>query len=90
MNKICKYFVYGAIAVFMAGCATTTVTPNYTSTNTELMRIGGEKPGDKEPEIVNMGSYCLQVADKWKADGKTPDGQTIWSKDSFRKVVPCR
>lgn len=90
MNKIFKYFVYGAIAVSVAGCAATTITPSYTSTNTDLMRIGGEKPSDKEPETINMGSYCLQVADKWKADGKTPDGQTIWSKDSFRKVIPCR
>ena len=42
------------------------------------MRIGGETPGNKEPEILNLGSYCLQVTDKWKNDGKTPDGQAIW------------
>jgi hypothetical protein len=53
------------------------------------MRIGGDTPVDKEPEIVNLGSYCLKVTEKWKADGKTPDGQTIWSKDSFRKVTSC-
>jgi hypothetical protein len=84
------YFVCAAIAVSMSGCASSTIRPNYISTDIELMRIGDEKPGDKEPEIVNMGSYCLQVAEKWKADGKTPDGQTIWSKDCFRKVIPCR
>lgn len=90
MSKLSKYFVYAAMAVTMSGCAATTITPTYLSTDTELMRIGAEKPGDKEPEVVNMGSYCLQVAEKWKADGKTPDGQTIWSKDCFRKVVPCQ
>ena len=93
MNKMCAFLVYAVIAVAMTGCSyfgTTTIPPNYTSANPELMRIGGEAPGDKEPEIINMGSYCLRVTEKWKEDGKTPDGQRIWSKDSFRKVVPCR
>ena len=93
MNKMCIFCVYAALAVTLAGCGmfgTTTINPNYTSANPELMRIGGETPGNKEPEHLNLGSYCLQVVDKWKADGKTPDGQTIWTKDSFRKVTPCR
>ncbi len=93
MNKMCMFFVYAAIAVTLTGCGmfgTTTINPNYTSANPELMRIGGETPGNKEPEHLNLGSYCLQVVDKWKADGKTPDGQMIWTKDSFRKVTPCR
>lgn len=90
MNKFCKYIVYGAMTAIMAGCAVTTVTPTYTSSNPDMMRIGGDKPGDKEAETINMGSYCLQVTEKWKMDGKTPDGQSIWTKDSYRKVIPCR
>jgi hypothetical protein len=83
------FFVCTVIAITMAGCGAATITPNYSSINVDLMRIGGDTPVDKEPEIVNLGSYCLKVTEKWKADGKTPDGQTIWSKDSFRKVTSC-
>lgn len=89
MNKLCLFFVCAAIALTMAGCGAATITPNYSSIDIELMRIGGDAPVDKEPELVNLGSYCLKVTDKWKADGKTPDGQTIWSKDSFRIVTSC-
>lgn len=78
-------------AVFtLSGCAAGKITPNYTTTNADQLRIGGDKPVDREPEIVNMGSYCLQIVDKWKMDGETPDNQKIWSKDTFRKVAPCR
>ncbi len=90
MYTFCKVFICAAIAVAMAGCGTTTIKPNYTSTNADLLRIGGGEPSDKEPEIINMGSYCLKVTEKWKPDGKTPDGQTIWSKDSIRQATPCR
>ena len=83
-------FVSVVFAVAVSGCGIATIKPNYTSNNTDLMRIGGEKPADKEPEIINMGSYCLKITEKWKADGKTPDGQTIWSKDSNRETVPCQ
>lgn len=82
-------FLVCAIIITLAGCATTKIKPNYTSTNLEQLRIGGDKPGDKEPEVINMGSYCLQIAEKWKADGQTPDNQKIWTKDTFRKVAPC-
>jgi hypothetical protein len=90
MNKLCLFFVCAAVAAALAGCGAATINPNYTSANPDLMRIGGDAPGDKEPEIINLGSYGLRVSDKWKADGKTPDGQMIWSKDTFRKVIPCR
>jgi hypothetical protein len=90
MNKLCMFFVYAVITVIMVGCGATTIKPNYALTNTDHMRIGGETPDNKEPEIVNLGAYCLKITDKWKADGKTPDGQTIWTKDSFRKAVPCQ
>ena len=90
MSKLYKYFVSAAIALTMAGCAAPMITPTYLSADTELLRIGSEKPTDKEPVITNLGSYCLQTDEKWESDGKTPDGQTIWSKDSLRKVVPCK
>ena len=90
MNRLCRFFLYTVIAVSVAGCGMATIKPNYTSTNADLMRIGGDRPTDKSPEILNMGSYCLQVTEKWKADGKTPDGQTIWSKDSVRRALPCK
>lgn len=99
MGKICAFFMYAAIAVTLAGCSglnslnmggPATVNPNYTSADPDLMRIGGEAPSEKEPEILNLGSYCLRVTEKWKADGKTPDGQILWTRDTFRKVTPCR
>ena len=74
----------------LAGCATTTINPNYSSANPELMFIGKDAPAEKPAEKLNLGSYCLNVSEKWKVDGKTPDGQTIWTKDSFRSAVPCR
>ena len=79
-----------AILVTLTGCAAGKIAPNYTSTNPDVLRVGGDKPVDKEPEILNMGSYCLQVLEKWKTDGETPDNQKIWTKDTFRKVAPCR
>ncbi|MDD2464914.1 MAG: hypothetical protein PHI97_13035 [Desulfobulbus sp.] len=90
MKKITALLVCGVVAAVLAGCGTKTIPPSYTSANPDLMRIGGDEPGNKEPQILNLGSYCLQVQEEWKVDGKTPDGQTLWTKDSFRKVVPCR
>jgi len=91
MKKACILATCAVTALTLAGCGmATTIAPNYQSTNPDLMRIGGEAPGQKEPEIINMGSYCLQVTNRWKTDGKTPDGQTIWTMDSLRKVIPCR
>ena len=90
MKKIYLFCVCTAFTVAMTGCGAKTITPNYTTIDADQMQIGGKKPADKEPEIINMGSYCLQVTDKWKVDGKTPDGQEIYSKDTFRKAVPCK
>ncbi|WP_028317129.1 hypothetical protein [Desulfobulbus elongatus] len=78
------------LAATLTGCGAPTINPNYSSANPELMFIGSEAPADKPTETLNLGSYCLSVSEKWKKDGKTPDGQTIWTKDSFRRVVPCR
>jgi len=44
---------------------------------------GGAFPSSPENKFKD-------ILDKWKTDGKTPDGQMIWTKDSFRKVIPCR
>nr|WP_321467412.1 hypothetical protein [uncultured Desulfobulbus sp.] len=90
MKKIAAMLVCGAVAAALAGCGAKTIPPSYTSANPDLMRIGGDEPENKEAQILNLGSYCLQVREEWKVDGKTPDGQTIWTKDSYRKVVPCR
>ncbi len=90
MKKIAAMLVCGAVAAALAGCGAKTIPPSYTSANPDLMRIGGDEPENKEAQILNLGSYCLQVLEEWKVDGKTPDGQTIWTKDSYRKVVPCR
>lgn len=90
MNKIYAFFAYAAISVTLAGCGAATVSPNYSSAQPDLMRIGGGIPDAKEPETLNLGSYCLQVTEKWNADGKTPDDQVIWTKDSIRRVVSCK
>ena len=88
-NKI-RLLVACTLIATLAGCGTAAIKPNYTSTNPDVLRIGGDKPNDNNPEIINMGSYCVQVVEPWKEDGKTPDDQTIWSKDTIRKVVPCQ
>jgi hypothetical protein len=90
MKKNRIIFICFVFAVAISGCTTSAIKPNYTSTNMDLMRIGGEKPVDEQPEIINMGSYCLQVTQKWKMNGKTPDGQAIWSKDTLRATIPCQ
>ncbi len=90
MKKFRIFFAFAAIAATAVSCSMGTIKPNYTSTNTNLLRIGGDKPTNPEPVVTNMGSYCLQITNDWKADGKTPDGQTIWTLDSLRKVVPCK
>jgi len=89
MKKVCIFAAYAVVALALAGCGAASIAPNYQSTNADLMRVGGEMPTQKEPEVITMGSYCLQVTDKWKADVRTPDRQTIWTKDTLRKAVPC-
>ncbi|CAK0745789.1 conserved exported hypothetical protein [Gammaproteobacteria bacterium] len=78
-----------AVSGLLAGCSAP-LKPNYTTTNPDLMRIGGEKPADRAPEVANMGTYCMQTSDHWKSDGRTPDGDTIWTKDTFRKAAACK
>lgn len=78
-----------ALAYLAAGCATT-ISPTYSAEKPKIMRIGGDKPNNPEPVIESTGSFCVQTADSWHEDGKTPDGQTLWAKDTIRKVVPCQ
>ncbi len=90
MNRMCAFFVYAVLALTLGGCGAATVNPNYTSGQPDLMRIGGGMPDAKEAEVLNLGSYCIKVTEKWNADGKTPDDQVIWTKDSIRRVVHCQ
>jgi hypothetical protein len=79
------------LAATLTGCwRTATVNPNYSSANPEMMFIGAAAPAEPPTETLNLGSYCLSVSEKWKVDGTTPDGQTIWTKDILRRAVPCR
>ena len=90
MKKCIALLAGGIVAAALVGCGAKTVSPSYTSTNPDLLRIGGDKPENLGAQVQNLGSYCLQVRDEWKGEGKTQDDQTIWTKDSYRTVVPCR
>lgn len=79
-----------ATLALLSGCEKATINPNFSSANPEMMYIGTEAPPEKAAELLNLGSFCLQVKEQWKVDGKTPDGQTIWTKDSLRTARPCR
>lgn len=73
----------------IAGCAGNAIAPQYATDNPDIMRIGNERPADSEVEVESLGSYCVEVRNTWNEHGKTPDGQTLWAKDTYRKVVPC-
>lgn len=75
--------------IWLAGCAGNTIVPTYSTTNPNL-QVGGERPQDHAPAVENAGSFCLEVSEKWHADGETPDGTALYAKDTFRKVVPCK
>ena len=53
------------------------------------MRIGGERPVSADPRTEDAGSYCLETTERWNEHGRTLDGQTLWAKDTLRRVVPC-
>lgn len=73
----------------LAGCASTTIAPSYETSNPNL-QVGGEKPVDVGPTVENAGSFCLQITEQWHEDGRTPDGQKLFARDTLRKVVPCK
>ncbi|MEX2482823.1 MAG: hypothetical protein WD928_18355 [Gammaproteobacteria bacterium] len=83
-----RLFSIALVAALATGCATQTIAPTYSTDNPNI-QVGGQRPVDGMPEVVNAGSFCLQVTDKWHQDGKTPDGTALWAKDTHRKVVPC-
>ncbi|RUR33660.1 hypothetical protein [Vreelandella nanhaiensis] len=76
--------------VLVAGCASSTVAPRYTTNNPDVIRIGGERPANADPRTEDAGSYCMETAERWNEHGRTPDGQTLWAKDTLRRVVPCQ
>ncbi len=76
------------LALLLTGCASNTIAPSYQISNPNI-QIGGERPVDVAPTVENTGSFCLQISDKWHNDGKTPDGQVLWAKNTVRQVVPC-
>ena len=73
----------------LAGCASNALAPRYTSENPDIMRIGDERPANPEKTTEDLGSYCVEVTETWNAHGTTPDGQSLWAKDTARVVVPC-
>ena len=76
------------LAAVAAGCATT-ITPSYSSQKPDIVRVGGDRPSDPQPSMENTGSFCVETAERWHQDGKTPDGQSLWAKDTIRRVVAC-
>jgi hypothetical protein len=76
-SKILLLIACITIVITITGCATATIKPTNTCMGSDVFRIGGAKPTDKNLEVANIGSYCLYVAEHLKANGKTPDGQTI-------------
>ncbi len=73
----------------LAGCASNALSPRYTSENPDIMRIGDEQPANPEKTTEDLGSYCVGITETWNAHGTTPDGQSLWAKDTARAVVPC-
>lgn len=77
------------VAALTAGCASSAISPTYTSANPDIMRISDERPADPEKRVEDLGSYCVEVSETWNAHGTTPDGKSLWAKDTARTVVPC-
>ena len=75
-------------ALLLSACAGKTIVPNYQNSN-PFLQVGGEQPANSAPVVENAGSFCLEVSEVWHSDGKTPDGQKLFAKDTQRKVVPC-
>lgn len=84
LHRCLSVFLLTAVT---AGCAST-IAPQYTTDKPDIMRIG-DRPADSAPVKDKAGSFCLETVDQWHDDGTTPDGQTLWAKDTVRKVIPC-
>jgi hypothetical protein len=85
-----RMLMASGLVVAMAGCASNTFAPNYQSNNTDILRIGGERPDAAAPAIEDLGSFCVQTTQQWNDQGKTPDGQRLWVKSTLRQAVACR
>ena len=83
-----RFVLLAGVVALTAACASNTIVPNYSASNPN-MKVGNERPEDTAETIENAGSFCLQISEKWHKDGETPDDKALWSKDTFRKVVPC-
>ncbi|MCB1748827.1 MAG: hypothetical protein KDK06_16740 [Gammaproteobacteria bacterium] len=83
-----RLIAYAFGGILLCACASQTIVPSYVNNNPDL-QVGGERPTDGMPRTESAGSFCLEVSDKWHQDGRTPDGQPLWAKDTFRRVVPC-
>ena len=74
--------------LLLAGCGNGTIRPDYASTN-ENLQIGGRKPADPPATIENAGAFCLEVREEWHEDGRTPDGERLFTRDTLRRAVAC-
>lgn len=88
--SIRRILAFTLLASTLLACTNSTIAPTYTSERPKIIRIGGDQPMNPSPTIENAGSFCVQISEVWHQDGKTPDGQTLWAKDTIRKVVPCK
>lgn len=84
---LCRSLSVILLVVVATGCAST-IAPEYTTDKPDIMRIG-DRPQDAAAVKEKAGSFCIEIAEQWHDDGKTPDGQTLWAKDTIRKVIPC-
>jgi len=84
LHRCLSVFVLAAVA---SGCAST-IAPEYTTEKPDIMRIG-DRPQDTAAVTDKAGSFCIETTEKWHNDGSTPDGKTLWAKDTLRKVIKC-
>lgn len=85
---ILRRLLLGSLVAVLGACASTTIVPTYNTSN-PYMQVGGEPPQDVPGKVENAGSFCLEVSERWHEDGETPDGTSLYARDTFRKVVPC-
>ena len=83
-----RFAALGLSLVLVAGCGSSTIRPDYGSSNPNL-QVGGTRPADGAASIEPAGAFCLEVADVWHDDGKTPDGERIYARDTVRRAVSC-
>jgi hypothetical protein len=88
IRNITRLSLLGLAATLLAGCGTTTIRPDYASTS-EYLQIGGRKPVNPTPTIENAGAFCLEVREEWSEDGRTPDGEPLFTRDTLRRAVAC-